>query len=138
MAGLKKTKRHKQKVALTPYDIMAWLDMVMGVSAQASAVKQNCSKNTITNRRQRVQEFVGDQLNIDDYRLPLFQLYPLMVRSLIANLHKLDVPTTMGVLKGLGVLIDKSEHDFNLANLSDDDLDAAIHAITKPPSSSED
>jgi hypothetical protein len=114
-----RTKRKE----LTPEEIIAWADAVNGVKAQDTAKKLGVHANTVTTYRKKVAEFIGKHINLDDYRNPLYELYPLALKSLIVNLNSHDVPTTLKFFSGMGLFIDKSQTE-DLTKYSDDELRA--------------
>ena len=107
---------------IMPEDILTWADYMAGTPAATTAKQQKCHPNTILNRRKKVAEFISQKFDINEYRMPLYQLYPLVVKSLIRNLSKFDVTTTIAVAKGLQLLVDKGEMDIGLGGVSDADL----------------
>lgn len=115
------------KKDLTPEDILAWTDQMMGVSATETGQKQGCHENTALIRRKRVADFVADKFDINEYRMPLYAAYPLAVKSLLHNLKKHDVATTLGYLRGMQLFVDKNQTDQGMRGLSDDELNAVIN-----------
>lgn len=126
----------KYRKDITPEEILAWADLITGRPLKESAEAQNCTAQTIINRRKRVQEFIGERFDINEYRLPIHGLFPLWVKSVINNLAKNDVTLTIALGKGMGYLIDKHESDINFGGISDAELDRLIEraksGATKP------
>ena len=109
---------------LTQSEILAWADGLAGVPMTETAGRLGVSEQSIRRWREKVKNWIAEEFNINEYRMPLYSLYPLMVNSLIHNLKKNDVTTTLNLLKGLQITVDKNavENTGNLSNLSDDEL----------------
>ena len=112
-----------KKQDISPSDILAWADGLVGVSMKESAGKQACSERAIANRRSKVKDFIARDFDINNYRLPLYALYPLTINSLTHNLKKCDTTITIALLKGLQILVDKQQTESQpFGNLTDDEL----------------
>lgn len=119
----------KQIKNLTQEQILAWADGLIGISSQETADKLGKHQNTIINWRNTVAEFIGQKFDINDYRLPLYGLYTLGLKSLMTLLAKNDGPVTIAYFKGIGLFREKSEIETSYTNLSDDDLDDIKQSI---------
>ena len=124
--------RTKQDV--TPEDVLAWADGLTGVATKESARKQGCSAQTIINRRKKMKAFIAQKFDIEDYRMPLYGLYPLAINSLTHNLKKNDTTCTIALLKGLQILVDKSQNDnvVKFTDIRDAELDQLIDGFRQP------
>ena len=108
---------------LTQEDIIAWADGVAGIKQQATADKLGVHVNTVATKRRKVADFIAEKFDINEYRMPLYGLYPLVINSMIHNLKKNDVTMTIAVAKGLQFLVDKNQSETdNRLNLSNDEL----------------
>lgn len=101
----------KEKKDLTQEDILAWADQISGVPATETARRQGCHENTVAARRKRVAEFIAEKFDINEYRMPLYALYPIWLRSVINNLKKDDTQMTIAFGKGMNLFVDKFEGD---------------------------
>jgi len=115
---------------LTEEEIVAWADSIKGIPTKETARRLGVHRNTILNYCKRVQAFVGDRIDLDNYKLPLFELYPLALKSLIANLEDCDVQMTIQFFKGLGIFVDKQEYE-DVGKFSDEELDAISQRIVQ-------
>ena len=110
--GKKSRNNGASQIGLSAEELMTYSLLQAGVPVARLAKDMGKAPSTLYRWRERIQSFVDNNLSIEDYRTPLMSLYPLIVISLVANLKKCDVQTTLTLAKGLGLLIEKSEHDF--------------------------
>ena len=96
---------------LSPEEIVAWAQHVSGIKQYEIARSINVTQKTISNWIKKVKAFIGDKFEIENNRLPQYGLYPLAIQSLVFNLKRNDVQTTIAVLKGLNILTEKYEHE---------------------------
>ena len=108
---------------LTQEEIISWADGLTGAKASDTAKKLGIHRNTVGIYRKRVADFIAEKFDINEYRMPLYGLYPLAINSLIHNLKKNDVTTTIAYLRGIQCLVDKNQSETdNRLNLSNDEL----------------
>jgi len=93
----------KEDLNITQSMILAWADWLANVPMNETALKLKCSIQTVRRYRDRVKEWMSQKFDINEYRMPLYRLYPMMVESLVHNLKKCDVQTTLNLLKGLQI-----------------------------------
>jgi len=93
----------KHQINITQDYILAWADGLVGVSPRETGLKFGVSDQTIRNWQKKVAEWIAEKFDINEYRMPLYSLYPLMVNSLVHNLKRKDVQTTLNLLKGLQI-----------------------------------
>lgn len=108
----------------TPAQLLAWADHISGVPHTVTAKKLHVTPQSVRDFHHKVEAFIAKEVDINVYRLPLFQFYPLLIESVAANLKKHDVPMTIAILKGLQITVDKqvNENTDNLGALSDAEL----------------
>ena len=121
-------QRTRRKIPLTAEEIACWADQMAKLPATETAKRLGLHRNTVAKYRDRVQAFIGDKISIDNYRMPLIELYPLALESLIVNLQEYDVPTTLSYFKGMGLFIDKQQYE-DIAKLPEDELRAIEQRI---------
>ena len=125
-----------KKRDITQEDILAWADGIVGVSTKESGEKMNITSQAIRDRQKKVKKWMAEKFDVDDYRKPLYGIYPLWLHSVIHNLRKHDVSMTIALGKGLGILVDKQEIDGtgNFTGLSNDELAERIASRLKAAS----
>ena len=64
--------------------------LMAGVSTQDSADKLKVHRNTINRMRKRMAAFIGDEFDLTNYRMPLYGLYNLWLKSMVRNLNILN------------------------------------------------
>ncbi len=102
--------KNKRKTAeLTPEEIIVWAQSQAGTPQSQIAKNMGKGPATITRWLKKAREFIGEGVDIENFRTPLYGLYPLAVESLMHNLKNFDVHTTIALLKGLNILMDKKE-----------------------------
>jgi len=111
-----------RKPDLTQDDVMTWAMYVGGLSHTAIAKALKCHHNTVANRLKKIGEWMAEKFDIAEFRLPLYALYPHMVASVLHNLKKCDVSMTLGVMRGLQILVDKTEQTGDWSQVTDDEL----------------
>lgn len=135
----RRSPNNKREEILTPEEITAWAVSIAGGKTSETAKKFKVTPRTIQKWIKHAREHIGEEVNINDFRTPLYGLFPLVVESLIHNLKKFDVTTTLGLAKGLQIFVEKQESDVNrVGNMSDAELDNYIeqnYANLRKPSS---
>lgn len=116
----------KSKNDITPEMVIAWAEGIGGSSATATGKRLKKSRPTITKWRERVQEFVGNDFDPENYRKALYGFYDLALNSIEHNLKKNDVTMTVALMKGLNIFRDKREIEADINNMSDSELDGLI------------
>jgi hypothetical protein len=114
----------KDKNDITQSELLAWADGLAGVSDAETAKKFGVNRSTIHRWRQKIKAFIALEFDVNQYRMPLYNLYPLILKSLVHNLKAFDVATTNNLLKGLQISVDKTinENPGDISNLSNDEL----------------
>ena len=79
-------ERRKSKIELSVDDIIVWADCVTNVPGTMTAKKLGISDETVYRARKKVKQFVAQHIDLDQFRIPLYGLYPLILQSLIRNL----------------------------------------------------
>lgn len=118
----------RESIELNEQEIISWADSMAGASDVSIAKKLGIHRMTVAKYKKKVQAYIGDRMDLDNYKLPLFELYPLALRSLIVNLNEHDVQTTLQFFRGLGIFTERTEVE-DVSRLSDTDLDALAQRI---------
>lgn len=118
-------KDKDKDASVTPEAIMAWANKLMGIPASKTAKDFKIHRNTVTQRVKKVEEYVNSKIEINNYRIPLFGLYSLGLKSLIKNLKSGNPTVTIAFFKGLGLFTETvAVDDDDISNFTDDELDA--------------
>ena len=112
----------KRRQDLSQDDVMTWAMFYGGLSHTMIAKALKCHPNTVGNRLRKIGDWVAEEFDINKLRMPLYALYPQMVNSVMTNLNKCDVTMTLGVMRGLQILVDKTEQGKTAADLTDHEL----------------
>jgi len=99
----------RRTIQLTEEDILVWADYISGRPVKETMEKQGVSYTAIMNRRKKVRDFLGQKFDINIYRLPMFGLVPLVLKSLIHNLKQNNSKVTIATAKGLGLFTGDNE-----------------------------
>ena len=112
----------------TPHELLAWADHISGVPHVVTAKKLHVTPQSVRDFHRKVEEFIAKEFDINSYRLPLYNFYPLLIESVAANLKKHDVTLTIALLRGLQILVDKQVVEGeDTSKLSNDELVALIN-----------
>lgn len=112
----------KSKQDLSQDDVMTWAMFYGGLSHTMIAKALKCHPNTVGNRLRKIGNWVAEEFDINKLRMPLYALYPQMVNSVMTNLNKCDVTMTLGVMRGLQILVDKTEQGKTAGDYTDHEL----------------
>ena len=116
----------KKDKDVSPEMVMAWAEGLTGAKAKDTAKRFGVSDQTVRNWKQRVQDWVGKDFDIENYRRSLFAFWDLAMNSLSHNLQKNDVTMTVAYLKGLTAFSERKEIEKKITDLSDEELDEFI------------
>ena len=78
----------KRTVELTPEEITAWAHSVSGASQANIAKTMNKGQTTVSRWIKKARKAIGEDVEIENFRTPLYGLYPLAVASLMHNLKE--------------------------------------------------
>ena len=121
-----KGQKRPSSTILTTLQIVCWLDFMNGVPISHTAERLGLDRKTVSKYQKEVAEFVGSDIDVNNFRLNLGKLRPLAMQSLIKNLTAGKEKTTIAYFQGLGDFIAKSENDHNFAGMPDSELDSII------------
>jgi transposase-like protein len=132
---------HYPMESLTVPEIVAWHLSLIGQTEVAIAQRLGVHRNSISKWRDKVQKFIGGKMDMDTLQSPLHEIYPIALKSLIANLAANDSTVTVAFFKGIGAFVDKNQSE-EMIKISDEDLeqfgqriiDSAAKRIANPRS----
>ena len=116
----------RSKEYLSQEEILAWADGLNGTSISQSGQKLGVDPATVHRWRKKVGEFIAQKFDINEYRIPLYALYPLWLNSVLHNLKKNDVALTVAFGKGMQLFQEKTAVDAQIGAMSDADLAGLI------------
>lgn len=103
-------------------EIVAWHLSLLGQSEVAIAQRLKVHRNSVSKWRDKVQKFVGGKMDMDSIQSPLYEIYPIALKSLIVNLAANDPTVTIAYFKGIGGFVDKNQSE-EILKFSDEELD---------------
>ncbi|MFH1740210.1 MAG: hypothetical protein ABIH23_14475 [bacterium] len=115
------------------HEILCWGDKLAGIPQEDTAKRLSIHRNTVSRAQQRIATLLASKFDINEYRTPLYDLYNLWLKSIIANLEAGDSPVTIAMGKGLQLFVDKQVTEGeDLSKLSNDELVGLINRRLNP------
>lgn len=94
----------RKKQGLTPDDVLTYAYYCSGLPLKLISDELKVSRTTIINRCNKIKEFIGREVDISMYRMPLFSLYYKIFKTFDYHLGRLDKETAFKLAEGLGIL----------------------------------
>jgi hypothetical protein len=113
----------------TDKELEAYSLWLIGVPIKEIAVIQGVTPKCVGERRDRVRSQAAKCVDINQYRNPIHQLFPLWLKSAKGLLQGGDSAFTNAMGKGLGYFSDKVELALSDNTMSDEDLDRKIAGL---------
>lgn len=111
----KTAPKSTRRIEITEHDAIVWADFVSGKSVQATCDSLEVSKTSVMNSRRKMKTFLREDFDINRYRVPLFSLYGLAVKSLMHNLRENNPQVTMRYFESMGILTGDTDWVHTLA-----------------------
>lgn len=107
--------KSNRRLQITENDALIWADFVSGKSVQATCDSLELCKSSVLASRKKMKTFLREDFDINRYRVPLFSLYSLAVKSLVTNLREGNAQVTMRYFESMGILTGDTDWVHTLA-----------------------
>ena len=115
--------------AHTDEELEAYSLWLIGRPLKEIADMQGVTTKCVGERRDRVRSQAMKRIDINDYRNPVFRLYPLWLKSAKGLLQGGDSAFTNAMGKGLGLFNEKVELAFSDNTMTDEELEKKLEDI---------